>query len=141
MISYSEAVSLAKRKHALQTDKVGEPYLGHLLRVADRLRDETARIAAVLHDILEDTDATEDELHAFEVDEEIIEAVRILTHQKHIPYDDYLQAIAEHPLARQVKLADLADNMDADRLSRLAEETRTRLEKKYRYALDRLTSL
>jgi len=141
MISFTEAVSLAAKKHARQTDKAGEPYLGHLLRVADRLDDETARIVAVLHDILEDTDTTEDELRACGVDDEIIDAVRVLTHRKHVSNDDYLQAIAKHPLARRVKLADLADNSDPVRLARLPEETRTRLESKYRYAIEQLSKV
>lgn len=128
-------MAYAEQKHAGQVDKAGRPYLEHVLHVAARVEGDTAKIVAMLHDVLEDTDATVDELRALGADDEVIEALSLLRHKHGIPYVEYITALARHPLARVVKLADIADNSDEARLALLPERTRDRLVCKYQQAL------
>jgi len=128
-------VAYAEQQHAGQVDKSGHPYIEHVLRVAARVEGETARIVAVLHDVLEDTDATEEALRALGAGDEVIKALLLLRHDPAVPYPAYIAALAAYPLARIVKLADNADNADPARLAQLPEETRNRLKRKYRQAL------
>lgn len=127
------AYRLAASYHAGQTDKLGEPYLDHLFRVADRVADLGPAHAAValLHDILEDTAATEADLLAAGLDPALVEAVVVLT-KTGGSNADYYARVKRHTLARNVKLADVADNADPDRLNRIADPaTRDRLAAKY----------
>lgn len=130
------AAAFAERKHAGQLDKNGRPYIEHVLRVAARMEGDTEKIVALLHDVLEDTDATIDELCELGADDEVIEAVSLLRHTHGTSYPEYIMALAQHPLARAVKLADIADNSDEARLSSLSTETHDRLVRKYQQALE-----
>lgn len=124
------AFEVALNAHAGQTDKLGEAYIAHVVRVAARLETETERCVALLHDVLEDTSTTAEEI-ADRFGDEIATAVQVMTKDASAGYEDYLKAVAAHPLARRVKCADLADNSDPARLGRLDEATRTRLDAKY----------
>lgn len=110
-----DAIALAARAHRGQVDKGGQPYILHVLRVMLRQEDETARIVAVLHDVLEDTPVTLADLQTAGYDEQVCEAVDCLTRRTAEAYEDMIERVAMSPLARQVKLADLADNMDPKR--------------------------
>jgi hypothetical protein len=115
MANLEKAIALAAQAHAGQRDKQGLPYILHPLRLMMRLDTDPARIVAVLHDTVEDTDVTVDDLHREGFSAEIIEAVRCVTHDKVEPYADYVVRCAGNPIARQVKMADLEDNSRLDR--------------------------
>ena len=136
----SPARRLAERHHAGQVDKAGAPYIGHILRVADRVShlDSEAIAAGLLHDVLEDTAATEDELAAAGIPATVIEAVVLLT-KTGGPLADYYARIRNNPIALAVKLADIADNNDPSRQALLAPEVRQRLQRKYAQATAALT--
>jgi (p)ppGpp synthase/HD superfamily hydrolase len=110
-----DAIAIAVRAHRGQRDKRDEPYLLHVLRVMFSQSDDTARIVGVLHDCLEDTSLTLADLHAAGFSDEICEAIDCLTRRDEEPYDDMITRVAANPLARRVKLGDLADNMDPNR--------------------------
>lgn len=128
------AAKLARAVHADQTDKAGVPYFEHCQRVALKLDNDAARTVALLHDVLEDTDTTEDELRDM-FGPEIVDAVVAITHVEGESLDDYYRRVRSHPLALRVKLADLHDNLEPSRLAVLDDETRRRLLKKYGSAL------
>lgn len=134
------ARQLAEHHHMYQVDKAGEPYIGHILRVADRVGHLAPEFvaAALLHDILEDTEATAGELADAGMPAEVIEAVTLLT-KTGGPLDDYYARIRTHRVAVAVKLADIADNSDPERLSALEPATRERLERKYAKAVAALS--
>lgn len=115
MATFDRAVQIAATAHAGQVDKQGEPYLLHVLRVALAVSDPDARIAAVLHDTVEDTDVTFEELEAEGFSPAVVEAVRLLTRTRGAPYADYVIRLKGNRLARLVKLSDLADNSRLDR--------------------------
>jgi (p)ppGpp synthase/HD superfamily hydrolase len=116
MATLDRAIELASAYHAGQLDKAGEPYILHPLRVMLSLTGETERIVVVLHDIIEDTAATVETLETCGFSREVVYVVDLLTHAEGEPYVEYIDRIARHPIAARVKLADLADNMNLDRL-------------------------
>ena len=132
------AMRVAYEAHHGQTDKSGVPYIFHPMHLAEQMDDEVSCAAALLHDVVEDTDVTLDEL-AESFPAEVIDALRLLTHAKDANYFDYVRAIRANPVAVKVKLADLAHNSDPARLAVLSEETRRRLSRKYAEAKRILT--
>ena len=126
------AILLAVQAHRGQVDRSGAPYILHPLRVMLRVETENERIAAVLHDVVEDTDWTLDGLRAEGFPEEVVQAVDCLTRREGESYDDRVARAAANPIARRVKLADLEDNMDARRLARWSEEDAARFERYHR---------
>jgi hypothetical protein len=115
MATFDRAVQLAAAAHAGQVDKEGQPYLLHVLRVALAVSTPDARIAAVLHDTVEDTTVTFEQLKAEGFSAAVLEAVRVLTRPNGTSYADYVVGVKGNAVARQVKLADLADNSRLDR--------------------------
>lgn len=127
-----KAMKIAYRAHKGQKDSSGVPYIFHPMHLAEQMRDEVSTCAALLHDVVENTDWTIEDLErAFPP--EVTEAVRLLTHEKHTPYLAYVRALAENPVARAVKLADLAHNSDESRFAgcsqRKIEKMKARKEK------------
>lgn len=131
---------LAEHHHSGQVDKAGEPYIGHVYRVADRVVPCEAEYVAtaLLHDILEDTAATVEDLAAAGVPESVIAAVVVLT-KTGGPLEHYYAQVRANPIALAVKLADVADNSDPARLSQLEPAVRDRLTRKYAKALAALS--
>jgi len=119
-----DAIVLAAQSHRGQVDKAGAPYILHPLRVMLRLKGEADRIAAVLHDVIEDTRITEEFLREQGYREEVLRALDALTRREGESYADFIERVAGNPLARRVKLADLADNLDASRLPKIAPKDR-----------------
>ena len=117
------ADAIAAEAHAGQVDKAGMPYVGHVRRVASYVdpADTDAVVAALLHDIIEDTGINAAELRDRGIAQAAIDAIELLTRRSDQPTSGYYQRISEHPTAREVKLADLADNTDPDRLATLPE--------------------
>lgn len=110
------AMSVAYDAHHGQLDKSGVPYVLHPLHLAEQMDDEISCCAALLHDVVEDTEVTLEQL-AKEFPAQVVEAVRLLTHNPDTDYYDYVRSIKGNPIAVKVKLADLAHNMDASRFS------------------------
>ena len=135
--SLEDAIILAAKAHKGQLDRAGQPYILHPLRVMLRLPDESARIAAILHDVVEDTATTMEDLRAAGYAEEVLAALDCVTRRNAETYEEFIERIAPNPLARRVKLADLADNMDLTRLRAIDEKDRERMER-YQAAWKRL---
>lgn len=129
----NKAIAIAAIAHDGQLDKGGEPYIFHPMRVAQSLPHTTERIVAMLHDVVEDSDITIADLREiFPI--HIIEAVDVLTRHPKEAYQDYIKRIAKNPLAREVKLADLEDNMRLSRLPQPITAKEIDRWKKYRIA-------
>ena len=133
-----KAMILAYNAHHGQTDKSGVPYIFHPDRVASGFTGEAEICVAWLHDVVEDSDYTLEGLRLAGFSDEICDAVSAMTHDKSVPYEDYVKELARNPVARAVKLADLRDNMDTGRLAELDEKAERRLER-YRAAYAYLT--
>lgn len=134
MSKYELALKIATDAHKGQVDKAGVEYINHPLKVASLVYNEKEKIIALLHDTIEDTYITEQHLIDYGFSNEIIEAVKVLTHSKDVPYMDYIQKIKGNKLARKVKIADLTHNSDLTRLKNITEKDRKRCEK-YKKAL------
>lgn len=132
MATVEDAVSIAARAHRGQKDKAGAPYLLHPLRMMLRMETEAAMMAAVLHDVVEDTDWTFERLRVEGFSEEVLEAVNCLTHREGESYQEFVERVRTNPIARQVKIADLEDNMNVRRMSRLGPRELERMEKYHR---------
>ena len=124
-----KAMKLCFKAHKDQVDKSGMPYVFHPFHVAEQMTDEVTTIVALLHDVVEDTDYTLEDIAAEGFGKEILEAVALMTHEDDIPYLDYVAKLKENPIARAVKLADLVHNSDLSRIGEIDEETKQRLEK------------
>lgn len=123
------ALLIAIEFHKGQTDKAGAPYISHPIMVASMVSDEKEKVIALLHDVLEDTDCTIEDLYNLGITEEQAEALLLLTHDPEIEYFDYIKKISTNALAKTVKLADLKHNMDLKRLSNVTPKDIKRLEK------------
>ena len=134
------AIGIAYAAHKGQKDKYGQPYITHPLRVMMRVNTEEEKIAAVLHDVVEDTDITLDSLRQAGIPENIIAAVDCLTKREGEGYEDYLQRAKGNPIALKVKIADLEDNMDIRRIDKITGKDIERLNK-YRKAWEELTNI
>ncbi len=135
MFTLSDAIALATAAHDGQVDKSGRPYIGHPLRVMASVTGEHAQMAAVLHDVIEDTPVTASDLLAQGCPAVVVDAVVALSHLPGEPQEDYLRRVSADPLALTVKRADIADNLSPARLARLDAETQERLKIKYARAL------
>lgn len=112
----NKALRLAYAAHHGQTDKSGQPYIFHPHHLAEQMTDEISTCAALLHDVVEDTAVTIEELEQ-EFPKEVTGVLRLLTHEKGTDYFDYVRAIKGNPVAVKVKLADLAHNSDETRFA------------------------
>lgn len=134
-----DAYQLACRLHGGQVDKAGRPYIEHLTRVFLRVLaaggDLNQQIAAMLHDSIEDGNVTAEQLAMAGVPAEAVQLVIVLTNRKGQTYTDYLSGVKAVHRAVLVKLADLEDNGNPDRLASLPEKDAQRLQKKYAQAV------
>lgn len=133
-----KAISLAVEAHAGEVDKQGKPYILHPLHLMMQMETAEEMITAVLHDVIEDTALTLEDLRQYGFPEVVLDALALLTHDTaSTSYEEYVAAIKPNPLACKVKLADLAHNMDVRRLPEMGMKDYGRLEK-YRHAWDML---
>jgi (p)ppGpp synthase/HD superfamily hydrolase len=132
MATVERAVQIAAEAHQGQRDKAGAPYLLHPLRMMMRMESEAAMMAAVLHDVVEDSAWMLDQLRAEGFSEEVLQAVECLTHRLGESYDEFLARVQTDAIARQVKLADLEDNMNIRRMAEITPKDLARLEKYHR---------
>lgn len=128
------ALRIAMKAHRGQLDRGGQPYIFHPLKVATMTSSFDEFVTALLHDVIEDSDYTADDLRADGIPEHIMEALCLLTHDKDEPYMDYIRKIKGNDLARAVKLADLKHNSDLSRLAEITDRDRARAEK-YKQAI------
>jgi (p)ppGpp synthase/HD superfamily hydrolase len=122
-----DAILLAAQAHHGQRDKNGQPYILHPLRVMFRLDTESERIVGVLHDVIEDTKYTAEDLRQMGYPEEILQALDGVTKREGEPYEDFVFRSKANPIARRVKLADLEDNMDLRRMTGVTPKDMERL--------------
>lgn len=129
-----KAEAFATIMHEGQVDRGGAAYIEHPRAVAAKLSDETEKVTAWLHDVVEDTDATVEQIREL-FGPEVADSVAVLTHKKGVPYFDYIREIKKNPIARNVKMADLSHNMDVSRLPIITDADWGRV-KKYKKAYD-----
>ena len=133
-----KAMKLCFDAHRDQVDKTGIPYVFHPVHLAEQMTDELSTVCALLHDVVEDSDYTFADLEAMGFPRRVIEVLTLLTHEKGVPYMDYVRLIAQDPVAKQVKIADLRHNSDLSRLDSVDEKAIARA-KKYAKAMKILT--
>lgn len=132
---YTDATKKAMRvcfaAHKDQLDKSGLPYVFHPFHLAEQMPDEDTTVTALLHDVAEDSDIRLDDLRKMGFIERVMNALSLLTHDPAVPYMDYVRALKSDPVAKAVKLADLAHNSD---LSRLDDPRESDIERAKKYA-------
>ena len=138
--STKKAMKLCFEAHKEQVDKTGLPYVFHPFHLAEQMQDEETTICALLHDVIEDTDYTLDDLKNMGFSNSVLEALALLTHDDEVPYMDYVKMIATNEIARAVKIADLKHNSDLTRLDKISEKDLERCQK-YAEALDLLANI
>jgi guanosine-3',5'-bis(diphosphate) 3'-pyrophosphohydrolase len=136
MPTIEDAIILATKAHRGQVDKANKPYILHPLRVMLKMDTEAEMMTAVLHDVIEDTKMSMDDLSDYP--EEVREAIYRLTHDEKVEYFDYVMACKENPIARKVKMADAQDNADLTRIIDPNEKDQKR-RKKYQKVIEILT--
>ncbi len=132
MSTLAQAIAIAAQAHIDQLDKAGQPYILHPLRMMQRLDDPAAKIVAILHDVVEDTSITLDDLRRAGFTPAIVAAIDAVTRRAEESYAQFVERLQDNPLARQVKLADLEDNMDLKRIRTLTPADLARVERYHR---------
>ncbi len=136
----NKAMRLCYEAHKGQYDKSGVPYIFHPIHLAEQLEDERDICVALLHDVIEDTEYTIDDIVECGFPGEVIEAIKILTRDKSIDYMDYIALVKENDIAKRVKLKDLEHNSDPTRLANIKDtEKRAVLSERYEKAKKYLT--
>jgi (p)ppGpp synthase/HD superfamily hydrolase len=141
MKKLEDAIALACQYHAGQTDKIGEPYILHPIRVMLSMNSPVERIVAVLHDIIEDTDMTAEKLLELGYSKVAVDAIVSVTKVPGEEYRAYLLRVASNIIGAKVKRADISDNMSPIRLYKLPSEKRISLRDKYTKGLNILDSI
>lgn len=135
MSKIDDVLKFAYEKHKGQFDKAGVPYILHPLHVALQMETEDEKIVALLHDTLEDTDATIEDFKGLGLSEEIISSIKLLTRSKDMSYMEYIKIISTDKLAKKVKLKDLEHNLDDSRFKGDKNKTES-LMKRYKKAYE-----
>ncbi len=130
------AMNIAYSAHMGQFDKAGVPYIFHPIHLAEQMDTEEECIVALLHDVVEDTNVTFEDLEK-DFPKSIIDAIKLLTHDKSVDYMEYVKNLKSNPIAKKVKLADLRHNSDTARLLKITEKEIKRVEK-YKKAIQLL---
>ncbi len=129
MATIEKAIEIALDAHRGQVDRAGQPYILHPLRLMAKMPTKELMIIALLHDVVEDSRYTLEDLRREGFSENIIKAVDSLTMRNGEKYDDYIRRAKQNALAVPVKLADLEDNMNIRRLQQIGEKDTARLQK------------
>lgn len=124
-----KALKLCFEAHKDQLDKSSLPYVFHPFHLAEQMDSEETTVVALLHDVVEDTSYTIEDLKNMGFSEKILEAVSLMTHEEGMEYMDYVKKIKNNEIARKVKLADLKHNSDLKRLDKVDEKALKRREK------------
>lgn len=134
-----KAMKVSYEAHKNQVDRAGVPYIFHPIHVAEQMDTEIECVVALLHDVVEDTEITLEELQK-EFPNEVIAVLKLLTHDKNEDYMKYIKKIKMNPVARKVKVADILHNSDETRLDSITEEDIIR-RNKYKKALEFLENV
>ena len=129
-----KAMKLCFEAHKDQCDKSGVPYVFHPIHLAEQMNDECTTVVALLHDVMEDSSFTLEDLRQMGYPEAVLDALVLMTHGKDVPYMEYVMAIKPNEIAKKVKLADLRHNSDTTRLNEITEKALARVEK-YKQAI------
>jgi (p)ppGpp synthase/HD superfamily hydrolase len=140
MSTLERAIEIAASAHAGQVDKAGTPYILHPLRVMLALASNEDRIVGVLHDVVEDTHVSLDDLRAEGFSEAVLAGLESVTKQDGESYEAFVLRAAADPIGRRVKLADLTDNCDLSRIASPTQKDHDRIAK-YRAAIESLRAL
>ena len=132
------AMNIAYSAHMGQFDKAGVPYIFHPVHLAEQMDTEEECIVALLHDVVEDTEVTFEDLEK-EFSKTIIDAIRLLTRDKSVDYMEYVKNLKSNTIARKVKLADWRHNSDSTRLIKITDKDIERINK-YKRAIELLTN-
>lgn len=138
--TYKKAELIAKRLFKEKVDKGGHPYLEHLYYVSNHLEDVDMKTVGILHDLLEDTIITSEDLKDMGFSEKIIKAISIITKGENEPYNDYIDKILEsnNIIAINVKAIDMKHNLDITRIKNPTEKDLSRIETKYKPNYERI---
>lgn len=134
-----KAIKLAFKAHEGQLDRTGLPYILHPLHVAEQMKDEDTCVIALLHDVIEDTDVTLENLREYGFTEVQVAGVESMTREDDEDYFEYIRDVKKNPLAVKVKLEDLKHNSDVSRMIEVTDRDRQRLDK-YKKAMEILLS-
>ncbi|MDW7670341.1 MAG: GTP pyrophosphokinase [Bacillota bacterium] len=132
-----KAIEIALKAHQGQTDKAGAPYILHPLRVMLAGETETEQICGILHDVVEDSNVSLEDLKMEGFSDEVLQVLELLTRKESESYDEFIDRVMTNGTAMRVKLADLKDNMDLTRIEKITEADLVRV-RKYRKAHDRI---
>lgn len=139
MTILEKAIIFAVTRHQGQLDKGGMPYIEHPIRVMIDCHSTVEKIVAILHDVVEDTDATFEDIRNLcngeTIADTIVDAVRAITKTSDTTYDEYLEGVKANPVALSVKIADIRDNLSPMRQYRLPHDKQAQLKAKYLKAL------
>lgn len=125
--------------HKDQLDKSGMPYVFHPFHLAEQMKTEYSTCVALLHDVVEDTDMTLEDISSLGFPKDVTDALHLLTHDPSVPYMDYVLKIKDNPIAREVKLADLYHNSDMSRLEpSMIDDYAIKRQEKYKAAINLL---
>ena len=133
MPTLEDAIALAVKAHIGQVDKAGQAYILHPLRVMFAVEGEVARMVAILHDVVEDSHFSLDDLRDMGYSDEVLSALNCLTRRDDETYMEFVERAKANPIARLVKIADIEDNIDIRRLAQITDQDRDRLQR-YRTA-------
>ncbi|EMN5288401.1 GTP pyrophosphokinase [Pseudomonas aeruginosa] len=139
MVLIEMALQRAMSAYMGKVDKAGMPYILHPLRLMARFTDPIEQAVSLLHDVIEDSDTTAEDLLNEGFPEVVVEVVVILSRRRGESYADFIERICLHPLARKIKLADIEDNLNVLRLASLGESDLRRVSK-YHQAWKRLST-
>ncbi|HGW4265804.1 TPA: GTP pyrophosphokinase [Pseudomonas aeruginosa] len=139
MVLIEMALQRALSAYMGKVDKAGMPYILHPLRLMTRFTDPFEQAVSLLHDVIEDSDTTAEDLLNEGFPEIVVEVVVILSRRRGESYEDFIERICVHPLARKIKLADIEDNLNVLRLASLGESDLRRVSK-YHQAWKRLST-
>lgn len=123
------ALKIALRAHTGAVDKAGQPYILHPIRLMLKMTDDVEKATALLHDVIEDSDITANDLLAEGIPDTVVTAVLALTKQDHETYTAFVLRAKQHPIARKVKIADIEDNLNVLRIKTLTEKDLARIAK------------
>ena len=124
-----KALKLSFEAHKDQVDKSGMPYVYHPFHLAEQMQSESETVVALLHDVVEDTEYTLDDIKEMGFSDEVIDALVLMTHDESVPYMDYVAKIKSNPIATAVKLADLKHNSDLSRIDTVNAKAIKRVQK------------
>lgn len=137
MKDIEKAMQVALNAHNSQTDKAGEAYIKHPIRVMQDVETEDEKVVALLHDVVEDSVMSFEDLER-RFSDEIVDAVKAMTKKDDESYSEFIERAKENEIAREVKKADIRDNLDLSRLDEVTEEDLERV-KKYHRSLNELS--